>query len=177
MKPETVHTALESVGSTDKEAFVYQLDFLKLEFAANNVTIGRIDEITSKLKNWAILTWAGSITLTLGHLELRKYLGVTAVLPLPFFFVESWMRRIQRSFIFRINKISDFLNDGRLQRSFQERKLVDFRVVDPRATQHRATHEYKRFTTLWGTMAFREVAAFYLGLSLLSIVIWWIVSH
>ncbi len=154
------------------EALEYQLEFLKLEFQSINESIGRIDETTGKVKNWAIITWAGGIAVGLGRPELSHYLWLTGTLPLLFFFVDAWWRRIQRSFIFRNRVISDFLNGPMLMESFRQQGVVGLRLLDPRAKALQDTAEYKDFTSIWRTMRFREVAAFYVGLSLMSVAVW-----
>src|SRR6185369_103858 len=105
------------------DSFQYQLEFLKLEFDTINKSIERIDGMTQTIKNWAVGAWAGSIAL-LFNAKRPDLIGLTAVLPLVFWFVDAWWRRIQRSFIFRSNKISEFLNGNQLQESFRERRLV-----------------------------------------------------
>ncbi len=156
-----------------EELFAYQLDFLKLEFQHINDAIGRIDETTAKVKNWAIVTWAGSLGLALKDPQLRPFLWLTALLPLLFFFVDAWWRRIQRSFIFRIQKMAEFLNGNNLMDSFRERQVKRIYILDPRAKQWSKSKEYESFTSVFRTMRFNEVAAFYLGLSLLSVGLWW----
>jgi len=54
------------------ESFKYQLELLKLEIQSINETIGRIDKITQEAKNWAIVTWAGSIAIALGGTVPQK---------------------------------------------------------------------------------------------------------
>lgn len=154
------------------ESFNYQLEFLKLEFNSINQSIERIDQITQTTKNWAVLTWAGSIALAIGQGDLRRYILLTAVLPMLFWLIDAHWRRIQRSFIYRVQMISDFLNDSRLVESFQQRKLIDFTVLDPRGRQYKNTQEYKSFTRVIGTMWFREVAIFYSGLATISVALW-----
>jgi uncharacterized membrane protein len=78
MPSENVHPT--AVASSKDEAFNYQMEFLKLEFQAINEVIGRIDETAAKVKNWAVVTWAGSMALALGRTnDLKKYLWITAV--------------------------------------------------------------------------------------------------
>jgi len=167
-----------STGQSERDdpknaAFRYQLEFLKLEFDAINKAIARIDDTTAKVKNWTMVAWAGGVALSLGHSELKRYILLTAIIPIPFYYVDAWWRRIQRSFIFRVNKISEFLNGECLQKSFHHQRLmIDFRVLDPRAKQHANTVEYELFTSVWRTMRFRELSVFYVGLALISAALW-----
>jgi hypothetical protein len=169
-KPETTGTAPAPDARDD--AFAYQLDFLKLEFEHVTEAIGRIDDTTAKVKNWAIVTWVGSVGLVLGQPQFHPILWFTGVVPLLFFFVDAWWRSIQRSFIFRVQVISTFLNGDHLRESFRHRQLKGFVVLDPRAQQMAKSPEYRAFTSVFRTLRFKEVAAFYLGLSLVSFVLW-----
>src|ERR1700730_16809976 len=139
-------TALDA-GENDPQAraFAYQLEFLKLEFGSINEIIKRIDEMTQRNKDWAVLIWTGSISLAISQPSLRRYVWLTAVLPLLFWFLDAWWRRIQRSCIFRIQKISEFLNGPDLVLSFQQQRLVDFHLLDPRSRRYRETEEFKDF--------------------------------
>ncbi len=149
----------------------YQLEFLKLEFDSINDAIGRLDITTQGTKNWAVFVWAGSLGISLGNPELRPFVGLTAMIPLLFWYIDGRWRRIQRSFIFRIQKISEFLNGSHLKESFDKQKLVGLEVLDPRAQKHKNTEEYKRFTSLIRTLRFKEVGPFYLGLFAISIIV------
>jgi hypothetical protein len=158
-------------GSNDPQAesFAYQLDFLKLEYNAINELIKRIDEITQKNKEWAILIWAGSISVAISQTPLRKYIMLTAILPLLFWFIDAWWRRIQKTSVFRVKKISDFLNGPDLEESFRQKKLVNFHVVDPRGGKYSGLPEYESYKSAWRTMRYGEVGGFYLGLIVISL--------
>lgn len=173
MRKDTSPKALEDSDAIVEcdprsQSFNYQLEFLKLEYGAINEIIKRIDEMTQKNKDWAVLIWAGSISLIISQENLRRYILLTAVLPLLFWFLDAWWRRIQRTCIFRIQKISEFLNGDNLVESFQQKKLVNFHVLDPRGQQYRNTPEYKDFIGILRTMRFKEVGVFYLGLVFIS---------
>jgi hypothetical protein len=151
-------------------AFQLQIEFLKLEFESINGVIARIDQTTQATKHWAITVWAGAVALMLGKPDLSKHLLLTAILPLIFWFIDAQWRHIQRSCIFRIEQISAFLNDERLRESFNQKRVTGLRLLDPRAKNARGTPEYRDFTSVRRTAGFGEVAPFYLGLSLLSVV-------
>lgn len=170
-KPVDSYTATRPSTGNDPQAqsFAYQLEFLKLEYESISEIIKRIDEMTQKNKEWAILVWAGSVSLAISQPSLRRYVFLTAVLPVLFWFIDAWWRRTQRTCIFRIEKIADFLNGPNLTKSFQQQKLVDFHIVDPRGLKYRDDPAYKKFRTVIGTMLFVEVGGFYFGLSFLSL--------
>ena len=73
----------------------FQLDMLKMEFEAVNSSIEHIGSICQGIKNWAIVTWTGSVGLLLGQGDLRYLVIFTGVLPLLFWFADAWWRRNQ----------------------------------------------------------------------------------
>ena len=160
-----------SDGDGTPSVLAYQLDFLKLEFEAVNQAIRRIDETTQGTKNWGVIVWAGSVWLALSAPELRPYLLVTAATPLPFWFVDAYWRHVQRTFIFRNQVISDFLNGPGLAASFESGRLQGLWLLDPRAEKVKETESYRRFTRLRHTWRYQEVGPFYGGLVLISILI------
>ncbi len=153
------------------ESLRFQLEILKSELESIDKTIERIDEITQTIKNWAIVTWAGIISIAAGQLELRKYIIFTAILPFVFWYSDGHWRHLQRRSTFRAIKIKEFLNDERLQKSFEQKKLVDFIVYDPIGRQYKRLPEYKKHVSTWHCLNFLEVRNFYLGLIGISIVL------
>jgi len=147
----------------------FQLDILKHELDTVAEIIGRIDHITQTTKNWAIVTWTGSVGLALTQTDLRQYVIITAVLPLLFWFIDAWWRRLQRRSVYRSQQITAFLNDERLVQSFAEKRVVGFDVFDPVGVSHKGDDEYKNTVTLRKTLFFPEVAVFHLTLAVISI--------
>jgi hypothetical protein len=120
-----------------------------------------MDEITQTTKNWAVLVWAGGLAAALGSSDLRKYVMLTAVLPLVFWYTDAQWRRLQRRSTFRSAKIREFLNSTDLQESFSLCKLVNFVVHDPIGTQYKGSEGYRNWVSMRKTLQFREIAAFY----------------
>jgi hypothetical protein len=149
----------------------YQLEILKMEIEYIGGIFARIDEIGQTTKNWAIVVWAGVITLVLGAQDLRKYIFLTAILPLLFWFIEAWWKHLQRRSGYRMKKITEFLNDGRLEQSYAQGKLIDFKVLDPVGEQYKGIPEYQEYTSLKRMLRFFEIRWFYLGLTLISIIL------
>jgi hypothetical protein len=165
----------KTADSTRAECFTYQMELLKLELETINEVIARIDGTTQAVKNWAVVVWAGSIAIALDK-DLRTYVGFTAALPLLFWFVDAWWRRIQRHFIFRSHRIADFLNSPDLYESFEKKALVGFRLWDPKGVQYKHQAEARAFFSVFRTLRFRDVGAFYLGLSVLSLIVGWLTA-
>jgi hypothetical protein len=176
MKEEaTIHVKPMSSRTNESDpqaqSLNYQLEFLKLEFDAIHQTIKRIDEISQTIKNWAILTWAGSISLAISTKELRPYVVLTAVLPFLFWLVDGRWRRIQRQFFYREQRISDFLNGPQLVESFKKCTLINFKVLDPRGNSYKGTLEYEEFISYSKAMRFITIGVIYLWLIGLSMVL------
>jgi hypothetical protein len=155
----------------DKDAFQFQLDFLKIEVEIIDKAIARLDEITQTTKNWAILIWSGSMAVALGQADLQPYIIYTAVIPLLFWTVDARWRFYLRGFIFRDDKIAEFLNGENLQESFKQRKIIGMSLFDPRGFQYRKTKEYKEKVNMWRSLKYPEVSTFYLGMSLMSLAV------
>jgi uncharacterized membrane protein len=171
MTDNTKTSNIEAAPETPKEkAFKYQLDILKVEIDTINKTIARCDEHTRATRNWAIVTWAGSIALGLGSKDLRQYIILTVVLPILFWLIDARWTSVLRAFLFRQNKISEFLNDSQFSQSFEQKQLIGFKLLDPKGRQYKSTTEYKQYVNFWGAMTkYAEVSVLYIGLALISI--------
>ena len=155
------------------DCFNFQLEFIKKEYDHNHNIIDRIDNIAQGVKNWSIATWAGSITLALakGPNSLQQYIILTSILPMIFWFLDAHWRHVQRTLIFRVMMISEFLNSSKLHESFQKKQLVDFKVIDPRALRVKHTMEYKQFASIRKTLLFRTVFPIYAGQIVISLIL------
>ncbi len=152
------------------EPFDYQLEFLKKEYDTLNQAIGRMDEATHATKNWTMLIWAGSVSfaMTQDH-NLRNYVIFTAIIPLAFWFIDAWWRRIQRQMIFRVNEISSFINGENLSHSFAEKKMVGIKLLDLRSKNSETQKVRDAFASLKRTMWFKTVYIYYLTMILASV--------
>ncbi len=152
-----------------EECFQYQLDILKMEIQNIDTLISRMDEMAQATKNWAIGMWTGSIAIMLSQPGLRGFVILSAIPPLLFWYIDANFRRLQNRSIFRANKITKFLNGEDIAQSFEEKRLVNFIVLDPTGRQYAGESEYKRFASFKRTIKFKEVRVFYLVLILLSL--------
>lgn len=152
----------------------YQLDILKLEIETINSTIRQMDAMSENIKNWAILTWAAATGATITTPDMNPYIAFTAAIPLAFWFVDAWYRRIQRRFIWRSSQISAFLNDERLAKSFEQEGLVDFVLFDPAARASQGQADYQDFISVRRTMRFGSLSLFYSFLIVMSLLAWFV---
>ena len=77
------------------------MEWLKIEVEIIQSIIARHDEITQTTKNWAMITWAGSIGLLISQADLRIFLIFTSIPPLLFWFIDTSWRRLQKRSIYR----------------------------------------------------------------------------
>lgn len=139
----------------------YQLEILKLEIETINSTIRQMDTMTERIKNWTIVIWAAALGTTITTENLNRYIALTAVIPIVFWFVDGWYRRIQSRFIWRTIQISQFLNDERLTKSFERQELVEFKLFDPASRLSKGNPEYESFIKMSRTMRFGSLSLFY----------------
>jgi hypothetical protein len=143
-----------------------QLEMLNAELKHVDAAIRQHDEITKSIKNWAVLTWAGSIGLALQQADLRPSVWMTAVVPLMFWIVDGSFRKIQRSFIGRIREISDYVNSARFRAAVEAGSALEF----PLLIMRRKTNDFSY--TLMGAMLFRSVWVLYVGMVMCSLAVW-----
>ena len=158
-------------GPAISHVLSYQLDLLKLELGTINGIIERIDGITQATKNWSVVTWAGGVGLALSQPALRRFVVLTAILPMLFWFIDAVWRRLQARSIYRMRKIREFVNNDGLARSFEMGRLHGFVVLDPTGTQYKDAPDYEAFVSLRRTLEYREVATFYAVPVLVSILL------
>jgi hypothetical protein len=152
------------------QAFNYQLEMLKTEIGIINQTIARFDEHARATRNWAVVTWAGSIAIALGNQDLRQYIVLTGILPIIFWLIDARWTSVLRGFLYRQKKVSEFLNDPKYAQSFKEKHLIDFKLLDPKGRQYENNTDYKKSVSLWGAMwKYGEVTFLYFGLMLISV--------
>ena len=148
--------------------FDVQLELLNNELRSIDGAIRQHDELTKSVKNWAVVTWTASIGLSIKESELHSFIWLTAVVPLVFWLVDGSYRRIQRSFIARVEQISEYLNSE----SFKVAASSGTSISIPLLAMRARTTRFK--DTLLGTMCFRSVALLYLGLAACSLVVWYV---
>lgn len=149
--------------------FFRQFDILKKELDLIDTAIRQIDDITKGIKNWAIVTWSASVGVSLSSNELKAYVWLTAFLPVLFWILDASYRRIQRTFIGRNRKIRDFINSDEFKNAANLNEPFDFLLLEMRYK----SNSWK--DKLFGIMVFRTVWVLYVGLSLLSVIVWMVV--
>jgi hypothetical protein len=161
----------EELKTAKERTFEYQLRMIEKEIDNIQQGIARFDEQTRAIRNWTVLIWAGAVAAIISQLqEFRQFIGVTAVIPLLFWLVDARWTFLLRAFVYRQDKIAEYLNGPDLLASFQREELVNFRVMDPRAKKHRSEPEFKRRVNYRRAfLGYRELIFFYGSLILISI--------
>jgi len=153
-----------------EDAFSFKLEMLKKELDMIDKHMRKIDDIGNSIKNWAIVTWAGSISAILTKPNLHPYIIITALLPLIFMLIDAHWRKIQRRLAYRQKEISNFLNSDKLDASFKNHKL-DFKILDPIAKSSSSKNDFKEFVSIFKILSYPTVSLIYLGLCFISIVL------
>ena len=154
-----------------EQIFNYQLECLKTEMDLVDREITRYETITQNVKNFAIVSWAASITVFVSQQDLRTYVMITAILPILFWILDAIWLSQHRGASLRLEKISEFINSDRLVTSFKQKKIVDFFLLDVRGKQYRGTTEYDRYTSFRKIFWYREIRLLYGSLMILSLLL------
>jgi len=154
--------------SEPRRLFDIQLDFLNNELKSIDGAIRQHDVVALSVKNWAVVTWTASLGFSLKEPELQQFVGYTAVIPILFWVVDGSFRRIQRSFIARVEEISTYLNSEQFARAVISGESIGIEL----GAMRRHTGKFK--DSVIGTMCFRSVALLYLGLAVCSVAAWYI---
>jgi len=151
-------------------ALEYQLELLKTEIETVNGSIRQMDDITKSVKEWTVGIWAASVGGALITPRFTAYAALTSVVPLLFWFVDAWYRRIQRKFIWRSITISKFLNGPNLSASFERGSLIGITLLDPK-NRTGTGDGYEAFIHWRRIMRFRSLSIFYGGMCAISVAV------
>jgi hypothetical protein len=141
-------------------------EMLNTEIEHVDGTIRQLDQITMSVKNWAVITWTGSVGVALKEANLHRFVWITAIVPVVFWITDSSFRRIQRSFIYRLQDISRFLESPEFREAAEKGAPLSFPLLVMRVKNRKFKN------TLLGVMLLRSVGLFYLGLAACSIFVW-----
>ncbi len=156
---------------SQKQSFAFQVECLKMEIDILERSISRRETITQSIKNFAIVSWGAALTVMIGQGDLRKYVIITAILPVMFWLVDAWWFYLYRGDSFRFRKIKEFVNSPDLELSYRHQRLVNFTVLDTSGKQYENTKEYKKFVNFRKILFFKEMLLLYGGLITLSLII------
>lgn len=152
-------------------AINYQLSILSDEILYIQNIFDRIDKITQTTKNWAVITWASSISIFITNNDLNKFILYTTLLPILFWFIDAHWRHLQRRSGYRLIQINKFINSDSLHKSFKKGRLINFSILDPVGTQYKYDKKYKEYCTIRRTLWYKEIIIFYSGMIIISVII------
>ncbi len=159
------------------DPFEYRIDLLKWELDNIESSIRKIDDMgNNNTKNWAIVTWAGVIAVILRDASLHKFMYLTAIPPFLFMLADVFWRRLQRRFIFRMNKISKFINSKEFDEAIANKDMSCFHVLDPFSRLDKAQKELQDYIAVRRVLSFPTVSLIYIGQALLSLAVWLIIN-
>src|SRR5262249_44967499 len=138
------HTKDPDILEYQKQAFEYQLECLKIEIDLIERSIARSQNIELNVKNFAIIAWAAIITVFLCQDKIRSFVGITALIPFIFWFIDAWWISRGRGSRLRLRKISEFLNGHDLVDSFRKQQIVGITVLDIGGRSYIGTTDYER---------------------------------
>ena len=171
-KPETQNSTPGQLASKE-QAFNFQLELLKFELEIIDKTISRFDEHIRSTRNWALVSWSASIGFCLSDVDLRQYVIITTIIPFLFWLIDARWTKLLRAFIFRQDRITEFLNDDtKFSNSFSQKKIIGLRIYDPRGKSYKRTPAYKEKVNLQRALfRYGEVSVFYIGVIITSLVL------
>jgi hypothetical protein len=161
----------DSKLSTDS-LFEFQCDLLVREIEHVHVRIAHYDELSFKIRGWAITLWAGIVAF--GAKEgLPVVILASVPVTLTFWIVDALFKLYQRRSMVRLGTIDDFLNSARtfestgLRSAFEHRDFGDFPIHDPNARRSReidssAARRYRQRAGFWRSFLNPNVLIFYL---------------
>lgn len=144
----------------------HQTKLLYKELELIDSAIRQIDDITKGIKNWAIITWTASMGVVLASEDLKQFVFLTAVIPFLFWIVDASYRRVQRQFIARNRDISDFVNSENFRNCIKEDNPLNFPLLKMRLKPRHWSYSF------FGVMMFRTIGLLYVGLIVISVLIW-----
>ncbi len=144
-----------------------RFEIIKKELDHIESTIRKIDDLENSIKNWAIVTWGGSIAILVKEADYRNYIWITAILPIAFLLVDARWRKVQRSFIYRQRLISNFLNKDDIDKRLSEPISDEFIMLDPRAKLKHG-NDYEEFVGIKKVLRFGTVSWLYISMVFMS---------
>lgn len=158
------------------DKFDYQLEVIKWELNDIESSIRKMDDLENSTKKWAIVTWIGALAVLLKDKNLHEHIYISAFLPLLFLMADAHWRKLQRRFIYRLNKISNFINSKEFDQAFANRDLQNFKILDPISRLDKGFDELKEYTSLKRILCYPTVFLIYAGQVLLSLMIYVLIN-
>ena len=172
--------------STD-ELFEFQQSLLIDEINYIHSQIGHFDDLSFRIKGWAVTIWAA---ITAFGSSQTTVLAILASIPamMAFWTLDALFKQYQRRYFTRMAAIEmffdskeyynskEYFRDSGLREAFEHKNFGPFPIHDPIGARTRwlgdeFDRRYKTATSYWNVFNVPNVAYFYLFLILSSVVI------
>ncbi len=170
---------MEKVQNND--LFEFQKDLLMKEIEYIHSKIGAYDDISFKIKGWAVTIWSAIVAL--GIKEMSPLI-VFASLPtlMAFWILDAYFKQYQWRSMTRMGVIEMFLDsrsyfkDSGIRTAFEKKDFGSFPIHDPIASRTRNINEnikklYRDRTSLWRSFLVPNIRDLYLILNIGAITI------
>lgn len=176
---------MDSKDFSQEELFEFQKDLLKSEIEYIHSKIETYDDLSFKIKGWAVTIW--SVVVAYGA-QNRDSLIILASLPalITFWILDAHFKQYQRHSRFRMGRIEKFLDskegDNTLRSAFKVRSFGDFPVHDPMGNRTRNSSpenekKYLERTNYWDCFTVPNILYFFLTLILSSVIISMLINN
>lgn len=137
----------------------FQLNIFMKEIDLIDNTIGRLDELALRNRNWSTTLWAGLVVVILQQDLAKNFLLVALVIPLLFWLIDVQWKVALLKCSRRQAVISNFLNSPALQDSFETGQVSSIKLLDP--TGSRLTLEKSKRHYLSQALLYKDTPIFY----------------
>jgi hypothetical protein len=137
----------------------FQLNIFMKEIDLIDNTIGRLDELVLRNRNWGTTLWAGLVVVILQQELANNLLLVTVVIPLLFWLIDVQWKAALLTCSRRQAAISDFLNSPALQDSFEIGQVSSIKLLDPIGRD--LTLEKSKWHYLSEALLYKDTSIFY----------------
>jgi hypothetical protein len=159
---------------TGQSLFAFQLELLRDEIDEIQNKIAAYDDLSFKIKGWALTLWIGMLGYAINQRSPFLTLVLVPVL-IAFWFLDAHFKSYQQRSMARMGHIERFINEsikgpvGSLAEAFEKCSFGSFVVPDPIGRQTCKVDEgfkrhYKRKTSFRRNMWIRNIRLLYLFL-------------
>jgi len=133
-----------------QDMFSFRLDLLRDEIAKIQDKITTYDDLSFKIKGWAVTLWTGILGFAISQ---KSTFFLLAGVPLlgAFWLLDAYFKSFQQRSMARMGYIENFLNGlpgqavSGLTEAFEKRSFESFVVYDPIGRQTcKVNHEFKK---------------------------------
>jgi len=161
----------------ENRALDIQIDLLHKSIEITDNAVTRLDDIISKLRNWAITIWTGSIALAINSGEL-VLIPFTACIPVLFWIANAFYSKHLLACTFYQKKVADkFNNTDEVKKILNEKDFGDFYVFNPLSMMNAEKNEYKVVVNYWKAFIYKDSKILYPALIIVSFVVWIILGY